>query len=417
MKKHEIKRGINLYLFPEKKFKSYYAGIHIHTPLSKETATENALIPLILKRGSKSFPSKAKISEKLDMLMGASLSASVQKKGESQLVSFSVSGVSDSFAPFGDCFEEGIKLLTDVAFNPILPFNDDYLKGEKQHLTEIIESEKNDKRYYAALRCNEELAKGTPYAVPVNGFADKIEAITKESLEKRYHEVISNYPIDVLIVGNFDEDNALKAISSCLSHLNERNSDYPSTLPAEPGELNTVTESLLVSQGKLCIGFTTEVPSSMSEDYPALMVYNSIFGGGAHSKLFMNVREKLSLAYYASSTYERSKGIILVSSGIESKNFEKAKDEIMLQHKAMTDGDITDTELSVSKKALINSLKAAGDSILSIASFYLSSIIQGMTLTRDELAEKIERVTLSDIVRVGSKVSPKVIYFLKGVDR
>jgi predicted Zn-dependent peptidase len=131
----------------------------------------------------------------------------------------------------------------------------------------------------------------------------------------------------------------------------------------------------------------------------------------------MNVREKLSLAYYASSAYERSKGIILVSSGIESKNFEKAKDEIMLQHKAMTDGDITDTELSVSKKALINALKASGDSILSIASFYLSSIIQGMTLTRDELAEKIERVTLSDIVRVGSKVSPKVIYFLKGVDR
>ncbi|MBQ2941899.1 MAG: insulinase family protein [Clostridia bacterium] len=417
MKKIEIKKGINLYLFPEKKFKTYYAGVYFHTPLNADTATENALLPLVLKRGSKNYPTKASISEKLDMLMGASFSAYVQKKGESQLLSFSISGVSDSFAPFGECFKDGINLLADVALNPIIPFDEEYLKSEKQHLSEIIESEKNDKRHYSVLRCKEEMNKGTPYAVPESGYAGKIEEISPESLEKRYYDIISSSPVDILVVGNFDEDSAAGVITACLSRLPERNCDYPVTTPSLPEDVSTVTEAMAVSQGKLCIGFTTPVPSAMSEDYAALTVYNSIFGGGAHSKLFMNVREKLSLAYYAGSSYERAKGIIIVSSGIESKNFEKARDEIFLQHKAMTDGDITDTELAVSKKALINSLKATGDSVGSIAAFSLSSILQNMTLTREELAERIDNVTKEDIVRVGKNIAPKTIYFLKGADR
>lgn len=417
MKKTEIKKGINLYLLPEKKFKTYYAGIHFHTPLTKETATENALLPLILKRGSKSYPTKAAISEKLDMLMGASFAAYVQKRGESQLLSFSISGVSDSFAPFGECFSDGISLLSDIITRPLLPFNEEYLKSEKEHLAELIESEKNDKRRYATLRCKEEMNKGESYAVPENGYADKIDEITSSSLEKRYYEIIRNAPVDIIIAGNFDEEETEKIISSAFSSLNERDNSYPETKGAVSSTLSTVTEELSVSQGKLCIGFVTGVPSAMSEDYPALLVYNSIFGGGAHSKLFMNVREKLSLAYYASSSYEYSKGIIVVSSGIESKNFEMARDEIFLQHKAMSDGDITDTELSVSQKALVNSLKSSGDSVGGIASFCLSEILLKRTLTREELIEKIEKVTVSDVVRVGKNVTPKLIYFLKGADR
>ncbi|MDO5479332.1 MAG: insulinase family protein, partial [Clostridia bacterium] len=232
--------------------------------------------------------------------------------------------------------------------------------------------------------------------------------------------VLLAYMIILALVqgGCFYFGNTVNMVAMVMSpDLKERENEYPLTTPTAPGDEFTVTESLAVSQGKLCIGFTTPVPSAMSEDYPALMVYNSIFGGGAHSKLFMNVREKLSLAYYAGSSYERSKGIIIVSSGIESKNFEKARDEIFLQHKAMTEGDITDTELSVSKKALINSLKAAGDSVGSIAAFYLSSILQNMTLTKEELAERIDSITKDDVVRVGKNIAPKTIYFLKGADR
>ena len=417
MLKTEIKKGINLYLIPEKKFKTYYAGVFFHTPLSAETATENAILPLILKRGSKNFPTKAAISGKLDMLMGASLSAYIQKKGETQLLSFSVNGVSDSFAPFGECFKEGISLLSDIVTKPLLPFTEEYLESEKEHLAELIESEKNDKRRYSTLRCREEMTKGESYAVPENGYASKISEITGESLEKRYREIVENAPLDIIVAGNFDEDNAEKIISEAFSSLTERSLPYPETEAASPSFITTVTEELAVSQGKLCIGFVTGVPDSVSEDYPALLVYNSIFGGGAHSKLFMNVREKLSLAYYASSAYEYSKGIIVVSSGIESKNFEKARDEIMLQHKAMTEGDISDTELSVSKKALINSLKSSGDSVGGIASHCLTGILLKNPLSREEMIAKIEKVTTDDVVRVGKNVSPKLIYFLKGADR
>ena len=417
MKKTEIKKGINLYLIHEKKFKTYYAGIHFHMPLTEDTATENALLPLVLKRGSKNFPTKAAISEKLDMLMGASFSAYVQKKGETQLLSFSVSGVSDSFAPFGECLKEGISLLSDIVTKPLLPFKDEYLKSEKEHLAELIESEKNDKRRYSVLRCKEEMNKGENYAVPESGYSDKIDCITASSLEKRYLEIIENAPVDIIIAGNFDTDLSEKIISDAFSLLRERSTPYPETKEASSAEISTVTEELSVSQGKLCIGFVTGVPDSVSEDYIALLVYNSIFGGGAHSKLFMNVREKLSLAYYAGSTYEYLKGIITVSSGIESKNFEKARDEIFLQYKAMTDGDISDTELSVSKKALINSFKSAGDSVGGIASHCLSGILLKNDISREEFIEKIEKVTIADVVRVGKNITPKLIYFLKGVDR
>jgi len=261
------------------------------------------------------------------------------------------------------------------------------------------------------------MSRGENYAVPESGYADKIEEISASSLEKRYSEIIENAPIDIIIAGNFDIEASEKIIAEAFSSLRERNALYPETTSAKPAECTTVTEELSVSQGKLCIGFVTGVPESFKEDYPALTVYNSIFGGGAHSKLFMNVREKLSLAYYAGSTYEYAKGIITVSSGIESKNFEKARDEIFLQHKAMTDGDISDTELSVSKKALINSLKSSGDSVSGIASFCLSGIILKNPLSKEELIEKIEKVRVEDVVRVGKNITPKLIYFLKGADR
>lgn len=413
MKKITLKEGINLYLIYDKKFKTYSAGIHLHTPMDEETVTENALLPLLLKRGSKAYPTKAAISEKLDMLMGASFSAFARKTGEIQTLSFSVSGVSDAFAPFSHCFRDGLSLISDVAFNPLLPFESSYIESEKTHLTELIESEKNDKRAYAALRCRQEMNKGTPYSVPEHGYAEKLSSVTAESLLLRYNALIKSCPIDIIITGNFPEDEATTFFTNLAQTLEERASSLPSTIPSEKGEMTTFTENMDISQGKLCIGFCAPT----KEDYATMLVYNSVFGGGAHSKLFANVREKLSLAYYASSTYEALKGIILVSSGIETKNFEKAKDEILLQHKAMTLGDISETELSVAKKSIINSLVSSGDSVLGLASLSFAKIMRGDLSDTKYLIEKIEDVTKEDLLAIAKRVTPKLIYFLKGAER
>ncbi len=413
MKKITLKQGINLYLIPDKKFKTYYAGIYIHSPLSEDTVTENALLPLMLKRGSKTYPTKAAISEKLDLLMGASFSSHAKKSGEVQTISFCISGVSDSFSPFDGCFCDGLSLISDIAFNPLIPFSEEFLESEKLHLAELIESEKNDKRAYASLRCRQEMNKGSAYAVPENGYAEKLSFITKESLKDRYTSLVSTCPIDIIVSGNFPEEDALSFFNSLKDSLSERQSELPLTTPSERGDLDTVTESMDISQGKLCIGFCAPT----KEEYAKMTVYNSVFGGGAHSKLFNNVREKLSLAYYAGSTYDPLKGIILVSSGIETKNFEKAKEEILLQHKAMTLGEITETELSVAKKSIINSLVSMGDSVTGLASLNLAKILRGDLSETKDLIKKIENVTLEDLVLMAEKVTPKTIYFLKGAQR
>ncbi len=413
MNKITLKQGINLYLIPDKKFKTYFAGIYLHAPLNENTVTENALLPLLLKRGSKTYPTKAAISEKLDMLMGASFSSHARKSGEIQTLSFSISGVSDAFSPFDHCFRDGLSLLSDIVFNPLIPFSEEFLESEKLHLSELIESEKNDKRAYASLRCRQEMNKGTAYAVPEHGYAKKLPSITKESLKSRYDSLISSCPLDIIVSGNFNEADAIKFFDSLKDSLKERDASLPLTKLSVEGELSTVTETMDISQGKLCIGFC----APDKEEYAKMTVYNSVFGGGAHSKLFNNVREKLSLAYYAGSTYDPLKGIILVSSGIETGNFEKARDEILLQHKAMTLGEISQNELAVAKKSIINSLVSMGDSVTGLASLKLSRILRDDTTETKDLIEKIENVTLEDLLSIGKKVTPKLIYLLKGAER
>lgn len=417
MKKEGIKEGINLWLLPEDKFKSYYAAVFLHTQLKKETATENALIPLLLKRGSKNYPTKKEISEKLDMLLGASLNAYVSKRGEEQMIAFSVSGPSDKYSPFGGCFSEALNLMFDIAFNHKDKISEEYLNGEKIHLSEIIESEKNDKRAYASSRCREEMCKGQSYAVPENGYASEIQKITPESIKNRIKEVLSSSVIDIIIAGSFDENDAISSVRALTKNLAPRSEDRPGTTAAENKGLTLVTEEMKISQGKLCIGFTCPVYDAKEDEYAAMLLYNAVFGGGASSKLFLNVREKLSLAYYAGSLYNREKGIILVSSGIECKNFEKAKEEIMLQHKAMTEGDISKEELDTAKKSLINSYMSVSDSLKSTVSFNLLAIMNKSLCSPYEMVQRINRVSLEDISKIAPKVEGSLIYFLKGEEQ
>lgn len=417
MNKIEIKKGINLYLVPDSKFKTYHAGIYLHAPLTKENATKNALLPFILKRGSKNYPEKKSISQKLELLMGASLNSFVTKRGENQIIAFTLSSVAEKFSPYDDCFKEGISLLFDIAFNPLLPFSESYVESEKQHLFQLIESEKNDKRSYASLRCRQEMSVGQNYAVPENGYADEVNLLSAKIEEDRYHELFSSSPIDIVISGNFDMEFSEKIVKDLMSSLDERSSDLPTTTPSENLKLKTVTEEMNISQGKLCIGFTCPSYDALSKEYPSMLMYNSIFGGGAHSKLFMNVREKLSLAYYAGSSYERSKGIIIVSSGIECENFEKAKEEIFIQQKAMSDGLISEQEFDSARKSLINAYLSSMDSLSSLSSFSLGQIVSGAFLSPEKMVQAINSVTLSDVIAVSKKVEGSLIYFLKGVEK
>lgn len=414
MKKIELKKGINLYLIPDSKFKTYSAQIYIHAPLMRECVTENALLPFILKRGTKKYPTKKLLSEKLDMILASSLGAGITKSGEIQRISFSINGIADAFSPYKCTYKEGLELLFQVLLDPISPFDDNYIESEKLHLAEKIESEKNDKRSYAQSEAVKELCRGEAFALSELGYLEDIASITKEDLARAYNRLINDFPIDIIVCGSFDSDDTIEIVKSLTEPLAGRDSALPITSPLTEKEFSQKEETMKIAQGKLCIGFKTGAYSPKSKEALALMLYNSIYGGGAHSKLFLNVREKLSLAYYASSLFNLAKGFILVSSGIEASNFDKAKDEILLWQEKMTEGDFTEEEIAISKKAIINSYRSTLDSIGGLASFAISQITNGTFYTVDEIIKKIEALTKDDILAVAKDITPKLIYFLKG---
>ncbi len=416
MKKIHIKPGVSLYLESNYKFKTYFAGVFLHAPLQAETATENALLPPVLKRGSRGYPTRRSMAEVLDMLMGASLNAYVQKRGDEQLLSFTVSGAGDGAGPYGRVTEEAVGLLFDMVKEPLLPFREDYVAGEKKHLSELIETQKNDKRAYAAARCTEELCRGEAYAVPEYGYAEALDAITPSGLEARYHALMASCPIDIVLVGAFDEAALMALVQKKAESLASPRASYPETLPVARGVKNDVIEEADVSQGKLCLAFSAPTFSLSDKDYCAMLLYNSIFGGGAHSKLFLNVREKLSLAYYAASSYRRNKGLILVSSGIESRLFDAARSEILSQHGEMSKGHISDTELVAAKESLAGGMRSASDSVGPLSGFYVNQLTSSSLFSPEDMAHRIESVTKEDIVRAAKDVTFSLCYFLKGAE-
>jgi len=243
-----------------------------------------------------------------------------------------------------------------------------------------------------------------------------VEDIDEKKLYEYYKKLIHGSKIDIYVSGECDEDKAFEIIKNSLpiGGYSSEKINFAGIV-RNRGEIKNVEEKMDVTQGKLSMGFTTGIEGT-SEDYFALMVANSIFGGGAHSKLFNNVREKLSLCYYASSSIDRYKTFLLVNSGIEFENYQKAYDEILKQLQDVKDGNISQLEYVSSINAIVNSLKSCFDDQYAMQSYYLSESILGTGISLEECIEKIKAVSIDDVVRVTSGIELDTVYFLKGVD-
>ena len=172
-------------------------------------------------------------------------------------------------------------------------------------------------------------------------------------------------------------------------------------------------DEMSVTQGKLCMGF--RLGDCMDEpDFASIYVFNAVYGGSVTSKLFMNVRERLSLCYYASSMVDTHKGLMLVSSGVDFDKVEQAKAEIIAQLDAVKNGDITDDELEAAKRCVASDLRACLDSQGELEGFYLANTIEGLDFTPDELAALVEDVSREDVIKVAESVVLDAIYFLRG---
>jgi len=413
MIRKKIKDGINLYMIQDKKFKAFRSCVLIHRPLNEEEVTKNTLLVSVLERGSKNYPDLKVINEELENMYGAGLIARASKYGERQIIKIGIKTVSDSAAPGN--FSRAMKLLKDLCLNAGTGegFLREFIETEKKNLSDAIAAQKNDKRSYSVLRLQQEMCSDEAYGINPLGYIEDINNIDESSLYEHYKKILAESRIDIIFTGNFEEEEATKAAFDFFDGLSPRKGENITEENLHHvKEVKTVTDKMDVTQGKLCLGF--RCPEGTSKElYPAVVVYNTVFGGSATSKLFENVREKLSLCYYVSSSIDRLKEIMIVRSGVEFDSFEKAYNEILSQNEAMTKGEISEEELSAAKKQLINAYQSNYDSVNAMEEYYTMQLLLGTDVSIDEMAGKIEAVTKEEITAVASKMELDTVYRLE----
>ncbi len=414
----KIKDGVSLNYINDKKYKTVSASLYLHRNLKRDEVTKNALLTAVLKQGTKNYPTAKEISRYLENLYGASYGISVFKKGNVQTLSFGFNCLTQKYSD-DSIVENAFDMLFEFLLNPYCEnnaFSKKYVDTEKINLENDIKALINDKRAYADIKCIENMCEGEDSALCEVGYVEDLKDIDEKNLYEHYNKIITQSPIDIFIVGEVDIDKIKAYLENVFSKLSLNIKMLDNiTSKNNANNVKTVYESLDVAQGKLSIGLRTQTIAT-DDDYYALFVGNSIFGSGAHSKLFNNVREKLSLAYYAYSRIDKFNATMLIGSGIEFENFEKARDEIFVQLEDVKKGIFTSDELFVAKQAIVNRLKSCYDSPAALKDYYLSNILLKNNDTIENAIEKINKVTSEEIVCAFNKIKTDTIYFLKGRD-
>ena len=417
MSKTRIQLGHNVFLtyVPAVKFKTDFLSAQFIAPLRRETVGLNALLPAVLDRGSARYPDMERLSAALDLLYGASVEHAVRKRGENQLWGFVATCVDGAFLPEGrSLLGDLAEILGDLICRPAMEgglLRGDYVRSEQSNLLDAIRSVINDKGVYAGRRLLEEMCAGEAYALSQLGDEAAVAAITPESLTAHYRRAIASNRLELFYCGRQSLEEAQAACGRILRDLpREGEETLAQAAPHPPRETcRTVRETMDVTQGKLGVGLSVG-----TEDRDAVFVMNTMFGGTSNSKLFLNVREKLSLCYYANSAYHRPKNMITVASGIETENCRKALDEILRQLEAMGRGDWEEWELAGARSSIANGHRSVADSAGRLEDFYMGQAATGQDRTPEELMEAALQVEPERIMAAARSARPDTIYFLSG---
>lgn len=416
----ELQPGIWLNYVRTDRFKTGCFSMNMLQPLDERTAAANALIPSVLLRGCRRYPDMQEISQRLDDLFGSSIGTLIRKKGEIQTVGFYADFLEDRYAEGTPVFSQMMEFVRQLTFEPCMEgpaFVAEYTAGEKQNLINTIDSRINDKRSYAISRLLRHMCKGETYAVPRLGEKDTLEAASPEKLYQQYRKMLAASPIELFYLGQQEKDTVLRTMATLLGGLPERDlltlKPTDTAIPRRP--VQYVEEAMDVTQGKLTIGLRT--PITVQDDrYPAMMLLNAVYGNGMTSKLFLKIREEQSLCYYANSSVDKLKGIMVVGSGIEFDHYEQARDGILHQLELCKQGAVTEDEVESARNYLISALRTGKDSPGRLDDYAISQAIAGQTGSMETLGEQLRSVTKDQIVEAANTLTLDTVYFLKGVE-
>lgn len=398
------------------RFKTGRISVSMALPMDDKTAA-NSLLIYLLKRSCKEYPDFSLLNGKLDELYGAALSAGVSKIGEAQVLTLSVTCLEDRFALTDESIvEQCARLLANMIFSPNCKcgsFGAENLAMEKRLLIQKIEEELNDKRTYAFNKCIEYMCANEAYGKDKYGTIEEIQNVKMADIYAAWKNLLSSAIFQITVVGGADVDKIADVFEKSFKKI-ERNPVKPETVfIRRGGHFNRHEETFPVNQGKLVIGFRAGMEHSRDNLF-AITVMNDIFGMGTYSKLFMNVREKLSLAYYCWSRLAANKGIVLVEGGIDTDKEKKVSAEILTQLTDLRNGKTDPEVLDSSKRSLKE--KYTFTTPEGICSWYAAQVLQDEILTPEDMISGVETVTMEQVCEAAKKLSIDTIFMLKAQD-
>ena len=414
----ELMPGVTLRCCAATRFKQSSLSFALVRPMAKEEAALNALIPAVLLRGTEKYPDLRSITLRLDDLYGAAVGTQVRRVGDYQTTGLHCAFLEDRFALNGDkVLEPMIDFLRQLLLESVTEnggFSAAFVESEKKNLIATIESELNDKRAYAMNRMLRSMCRADAYGIPRLGEKEDVAAIDPVTACNHYRKILKESRIDIFYVGSAPAETVAGLMKQLLAGIERNYVNLPEQTGFRDAGGSDFSEAMDVAQGKLCIGYTTPI-TNRSDDFVAMQLANTIFGAGMTSKLFVNVREKMSLCYAIGSAFYGAKGILTVSAGIDFDKEQLTREQIQAQLEAIQSGNITPDELTAAKEAILSSLRGTYDSPGAIESYYATTALSGMGMTVEEYMAIIPTVTVEAVAAAARTIRPHTSFFLKGV--
>ncbi|MDN2452810.1 pitrilysin family protein [Lactobacillus sp. UCMA15818] len=412
-----LNSGVSLSLISTKQFKTTRIAVDLIAPLKSEALTKHLLLASILENSSQKYPSQKILSEELARMYGAGFGVSTERKGNIHALSFNLECVNERFLGTADqLLEQGIDFLKEIIFKPLLAgkhFDSKTFNRQRQVLADYISSAKDDRQLFATLELNNIFFKDDGQACPSFGDIESLNKITNEELYKYYLECINNDQVEIIISGDITVEKA-KTLVSNFNFSDRQPKKVPLFYTQPPQKkVKERIHHLEISQAKLNLGYSLPVYFQENKYYAAL-VFNDLFGGQPLSKLFVNVREKASLAYYASSSYDSFRGFLAVKTGIEAQNKNQVLQIVNQQLEELKKGHVTGKEIETAKRSLINSYLSQLDHQGVLLSRALFNGLLNKELQENEWIKRIESVTVADIAEIAKMVHLEAISFLDG---
>ena len=413
----EISKGVKLLCVNSDKFKTNCIKVDFYLPISEYFPAQNVLASF-MGHTSKNYSTVKAFNSKVEGMYDACFDTTVSTIGEKVRIRFSMEILDDKFSIDGNSIsEEAVDFLVDILGNPNATengFDEGFTTREIRFTLENLEAMKNDKRAYAVSRLRELMCKNEPYGIDNKKLEEGVRNLDSKQLLDAYNNMLETATVVITACGSIDGKMLTEKFKSFADKIENRNPAQLETIfVTKADEISYFKEEMDVNQAKLVIGLRAGMENS-NDNYFAYRVMTDIFGGGPYSRLFLNVREKMSLCYYCGARLIREKGIILIQSGIEEENYEKALGEILNQLDIMKKGEFTDEDFNSSIIALCDAFKGVEDSPVAVCNFYSSQEFDEEIVSGEEFSKRIGAVTREQVIECAKRVTVDTVYLLKG---